>query len=138
MAKIATTVLFLAIVAIIINDAYSASVTKSEAGFAGDFSPANVDNAEVKKMADYAIKAISSSSKLGSIKLIWIVKAETQAGAGVNYKLNLELDYANAGENAVPLPCEVVVFHQPLTNIHELSQLKCFPNAYTSAKTARR
>ncbi|XP_057377754.1 uncharacterized protein LOC130699428 [Daphnia carinata] len=134
MAKIATTVLLLAIVAFIINDSYSASVTKSEAGFAEGFSTVNVDNVEVKKMADYAIKAISSSSKLGSIKLIRIVKAETQTVAGVNYKLNLELDYTNTGENALPLPCEVVVFRQPLTDVRELRQLKCFPSAYT--KTA--
>lgn len=136
MSQISTTVFICAIMAFTIHNVHSVSVTKLEVDLTEGFLPIDVDDSKVKTMADYAINAISSSSKLGLIKLIRIVKAETQAMAGTNYKLTLELDYGNAGQNAVPLPCEVVVFLHPLTNTRELRQVKCFPNTSNSTKIA--
>lgn len=95
---------------------------------AGIFSPVKVDDAEVLKMADFATAIISASSSSGPLVLIKIVKAETE---GTNYKLNLELDYADAGPNAVPLPCEVVVSRQPETNSQKVVRLSCTPNRKT-------
>ena len=91
-------------------------------------SPAKVDDVKVVKMADFATAAISASSSSGPLVLVKIAKAETtESAAGTNYKLDLEVDYANAGPKSVPLPCEVIVFHQPETNSHKLIRLSCTP-----------
>ena len=101
-----------------------ATFSKRQIGFTGGFSPASVDDAEVKKMADFATTAISSNSNSGPVKLIKIVKAETQVVAGKNYKLNLEL---SSEGNAAPLPCEVVIFDQPWSNTRKMIKSSCTP-----------
>jgi hypothetical protein len=101
-------------------------------GQAGVFSPAKVDDVEVLKMADFATSVISTSSNSGPLVLVKIVKAERE---GTNYKLLLELDYPDAAPNAVPLPCEVLVSHQPETNSQKLVRLSCTPKRKTRQVT---
>lgn len=108
------------------------SITKRQVGFVGGFSPAKVDDSDVLKMADFATTAVSASSNSGPLKLIKIVKAETQVVAGTNYKLNLELANTNAGENAAPIPCEVVIFDQPWTNTRKMIRSSCSPKRKTT------
>ena len=100
-----SSILFLSFAGILI-----VSGAKLNGGQAGVFSPTKVDDVEVLKMADFATSVISTSSNSGPLVLVKIVKAERE---GTNYKLLLELDYPDAAPNAVPLPCEVLVSHQP-------------------------
>ena len=77
----------------------------------GEFSPIDVNDSEVKEIADFATTAISASSNAGPFRLIKILKAESQVGIGaVNFKLTLEVD----GADEKNLRCEVVVFDQSL------------------------
>ncbi|XP_057377755.1 uncharacterized protein LOC130699429 [Daphnia carinata] len=115
-----TAVLFLLAVAVLTVE--GVSITKRQVGFVGGFSPAKVDDPDVLKMADFATTAVSASTNSGPVKLLKIVKAETQVVAGTNYKLNLEL---SSGANAAPLPCEVVIFDQPWTNTRKMIKSSC-------------
>ena len=63
----------------------------------------------------------------GPVKLVKIVKAETQVVSGTNYKLNLEL----SGANSQVIPCEVVVFNQPWTNTRKMIRSSCTPKRTT-------
>jgi hypothetical protein len=91
-------------------------------------SPAKVDDVKVLKMADFATSVMSVASSSGPLVLVKIVKAETtDLVTGTNYKLDLEVDYANAGPKSVPLPCEVIVFHQPETDSQKMVRLSCTP-----------
>lgn len=125
MAHFLTTTILL-VVAMLTADA--ARLTKRQIGFVGGFSPAKVDDAEVVKMADFATTAVSANMNSGPVKLLKIVKAETQAVSGTNYKLNLEL----AGANSEVIPCEVVVFHQPKTNTQKMLRSSCTPKRKTT------
>ncbi|EFX90106.1 hypothetical protein DAPPUDRAFT_299927 [Daphnia pulex] len=94
----------------------------------GISSPAKVDDVKVLKMADFATSVMSAASSSGPLVLVKIVKAETtDLVTGTNYKLDLEVDYANAGPKSVPLPCEVIVFHQPETDSQKMVRLSCTP-----------
>jgi hypothetical protein len=91
-------------------------------------SPAKVDDVKVLKMADFATSVMSAASSSGPLVLVKIVKAETtDLVTGTNYQLDLEVDYANAGPKSVPLPCEVIVFHQPETDSQKMVRLSCTP-----------
>ncbi len=91
-------------------------------------STAKVDDVKVLKMADFATSVMSAASSSGSLVLVKIVKAETtDLITGTNYKLDLEVDYANAGPKSVPLPCQVIVFHQPETDSQKMVRLSCTP-----------
>lgn len=94
----------------------------------GGFSPIDVDDPNVKEIADFATSAISESSNSGPLSLIKIVKAESQVVAGRNYKLILELSSVvdGASETEETL-CEVIVFHQPWTQTRKLSKSNCLP-----------
>lgn len=110
-----------------------AAISKRQIGFVGGFSPASVEDAEVKEMADFATTAISDNSNSGPVKLIRIVKAETQVVAGMNYKLNLEL---SSEINASPLPCEVVIFDQPWSNTRKMIKSSCSPSKRITRENA--
>lgn len=91
-------------------------------------SPAKVDDVKVLKMADFATSVMSAASSSDPLVLVKIVKAETtDLVTGTNYKLDLEVDYANAGPKSVPLPCEVIVFYQPETDSQKMVRLSCTP-----------
>lgn len=108
-----------------IGSVNSARLSKRQIGFTGGFSPASVDDATVKEMADFATKAISSNTNSGPVKLVKLTKAETQVVAGTNYKLNMEL--VGTGANAESRVCEAVIFDQPWTNTRKLIRSSCAP-----------
>jgi hypothetical protein len=125
MAHFPTTAILLAVALLTVD---AARLTKRQIGFVGGFSPAKVDDEEVLKMADFATTSVSANMNSGPVKLLKIVKAETQAVAGTNYKLNLEL----SGANSEVIPCEVVVFHQPKTNTQKMIRSSCTPKRKTT------
>ncbi|KAI9555406.1 hypothetical protein GHT06_017921 [Daphnia sinensis] len=131
MERTRTTAVFL-LLAVAVLTVEGGSISKRQVGFVGGFSPAKVDDPDVLKMADFATTAVSASSNSGPLKLIKIVKAETQVVAGTNYKLNLELANTNAGANAAPIPCEVVIFDQPWTNTRKMIRSSCSPKRKTT------
>ncbi|KAI9555404.1 hypothetical protein GHT06_017919 [Daphnia sinensis] len=91
----------------------------------GDFSPIDVEDAEVKEIAQFATAAIASSRNSGPLRVTKIVKAESQAVAGTNYKLTLELTQLVSEGDIV---CDVVVFDQPWTDTRILSESHCISN----------
>ncbi len=133
MALFKSLLLVLAVTMLTIDSTTSAVISKRQIGFTGGFSPAKVDDATVKEMANFATTAVASNSNSGPVKLLKIVKAETQVVAGTNYKLNLEL---SSGANAAPLPCEVVIFDQPWTNTRKMIKSSCSPIQLRKATTA--
>ncbi|XP_057377660.1 uncharacterized protein LOC130699339 [Daphnia carinata] len=91
----------------------------------GDFTPIDVEDAEVRDIAKFATTAIASSRNSGPLRVTKIVKAETQAVAGTNYKLTLELNQLVSEGDLV---CDVVVFDQPWTDTRILSESHCISN----------
>lgn len=91
----------------------------------GDFSPIDVEDAEVREIAKFATAAIASSRNSGPLRVTKIVKAESQAVAGTNYKLTLELNQLVSEGDIV---CDVVVFDQPWTDTRILSESHCISN----------
>ncbi|EFX72230.1 hypothetical protein DAPPUDRAFT_110982 [Daphnia pulex] len=89
----------------------------------GGYSPIDVNDAKVKEIARFAAAAVSINLNSGPIALVNIVKAESEAVAGRNYKLILELEGSD-GEARI---CEIVVFDQPWTNTRILSNSNCLP-----------
>jgi hypothetical protein len=89
----------------------------------GGYSPIDVNDAKVKEIARFAAAAVSINLNSGPIALVNIVKAESEAVAGRNYKLILELEGSD-GETRI---CEIVVFDQPWTNTRILSNSNCLP-----------
>jgi len=90
----------------------------------GGYSPIDVNEAKVKEIAQFAAAAISINLNSGPIALVNIVKAESEAVAGRNYKLILELLEGSDGKAQI---CEIVVFDQPWTNTRILSNSNCLP-----------
>lgn len=88
----------------------------------GGYRSANVDAADVVRIAGFAAYTISASSNSGPVKLIRIVKAWKQVVAGTNYKLILELFNKYTGK---VMRCQVIVFDQPWTNTLELTSSSC-------------
>ena len=141
-----TAILFLLVLLTLtfIESAVSVSLTKRHIPgrsrkIAGGFSPIDVDDPDVKEIADFATSAISESSNSGPLSLIKIVKAESQVVAGRNYKLILELSNVVGGvSEAEETLCEVVVFHQPWTQTRKLSKSNCLPikviNSWTETR----
>lgn len=117
-----------------IDGVSSAVLVKRQIGFTGGFSPARIDDKTVKEMADFATTAIAANTNSGPVKLIKLVKAETQVVSGTNYKLQLEL--AGTGANAESRACEALVFNQPWTNTRKLIRSSCAP--LTKSKTSKR
>lgn len=89
----------------------------------GGFMPINVNDNEVKEIAEFASNAISARTNAGPITVVDIVMAESQVVAGKNYKLTLELD-GSAGKKHL---CEVLVFDQSWTKTRILSEFNCSP-----------
>ena len=145
--------LLLVIVALtLIDSAVSVSLSKrhvpgrprkTDGGLDGGFSLIDVNDPNVKEIADFATTAISESSNSGPLSLIKIVKAESQVVAGRNYKLILELNsvFLAGGVNETEETlCEVIVFHQPWTQTRKLSKSNCLPikifNSWTETRKA--
>lgn len=89
------------------------------------FSLANINDNDVKVIADFATTAIAENTNSGPVKLVELVKAETQVVDGINYKLSLEL--VSTGTDSKSLLCEAIVFDQPWTNTRKLTQSSCAP-----------
>jgi hypothetical protein len=125
MAHFLATTILLAVALLSVD---AGRLNKRQVGFVGGFSPAKVDDADVLKIADFATTAVSANMNSGPVKLLKIVKAETQVVSGTNYKLNLEL----SGANSEVIPCEVVVFDQPWTKTQKLIRSSCTPKRKTT------
>lgn len=125
MAHFLATTILLAVALLSVD---AGRLNKRQVGFVGGFSTAKVDDADVLKMADFATTAVSAKMNSGPVKLLKIVKAETQVVSGTNYKLNLEL----SGANSEVIPCEVVVFDQPWTKTQKLIRSSCTPKRKTT------
>lgn len=130
------------IVALIVGGATSGSLAKRIFGArgykAGGYSSADVDDALVKEMANFAANAISESNNSAPLALIKIVKAESQVVAGRNFKLILELNdvrHTNEEENLV---CEVIIFDQSWTNTRQMSKSNCLPTRVIHSWTQTR
>ncbi len=93
----------------------------------GGYRPIDVNDPRVTEFAAFATTALSSSQNAGQMKLIKIVKAETQVVAGTNTKMTLELS-ALPTSNSKTLVCEVVVFDQSWTNTRKVTQSSCNDN----------
>jgi hypothetical protein len=91
---------------------------------AGGYNPANVNDPDVVRAADFATRAISASNSVPVIR-IRIVQAWRQAVNGTNYRLILELRNTNTGR--VVLLCQVIVFEPLSTNTLELRSSLCGP-----------
>jgi hypothetical protein len=87
----------------------------------GGYRPVSVNDPDVVRVADFATSVISDSSNSGPVRRIRIVRAWTQAVAGTNYRLNLELRYTNTGR---VVRCQVTVF-ESLSNNLELTSNSC-------------
>jgi hypothetical protein len=100
----------------------------------GGFYPTDVENPEVKEMAIFASKVLESKRNSGPTKVTKIVTAESQAVAGTNYKLTLEISQPIAVvETERFLLCKVVVFNQPWTKTRILAEWNCTQNKNPSA-----
>lgn len=88
----------------------------------GSYSPVDVDDTNVKEIADFATTSISLNINMGQLSLVRITAAETQIVAGTNYKLTLEL--LNDADSS-RFTCEVIVFDQPWTKTRSLSHSTC-------------
>lgn len=91
----------------------------------GGFSSTDVDDAYVKEIADFAIADMSVNS--GSVRLVRIVKADSQTVAGKNFKLILELNRVVEADDGEGLLCDAVIFDQPWTSTRKLSESSCLP-----------
>lgn len=89
----------------------------------GGYSSNNVDDPEIKEIADFAVAAMSVN--LGSVRLVRILKADTNTVAGKNFNLILELKRVVQGDDGQDLLCDAVVFDQPWTNTRKLSESSC-------------
>lgn len=109
-----------------IKTASSDSHTLSNSGpIGGIFTPIDVEEVEVRDIAQFASDSIASSRNSGPLRVTKIVKAESQAVAGTNYKLTLELNQLISEGDIV---CDVVVFDQPWTSTRILSESHCISN----------
>nr|CAH0104204.1 unnamed protein product [Daphnia galeata] len=118
MAKIVFCILMLVAV---LNIAASISLNGRQVRQVGGYSPANIQDVDIREMANFATRVISSRGNSGPSTLIRIVKAEKQVVAGTNYKLTLELESARDGV----ILCDLIVFDQPWTNTRTLSESSC-------------
>ncbi len=96
---------------------------------AGGYKPADPNNEEIKKMAEFAATSISRKLNSGPLSLVKVVEAATQVVSGVNYKLKIELSGAED-----TLTCEVVVYDQSWTGARELSSSNCDPEIENSTE----
>lgn len=103
------------------DEANSSLLDERQIRSAGGYSSVNVEDVDVREMADFATNAISLSSNFGPSHLVRIVKAEKQIVAGANYKLTLELNSIVDGD----IVCDVIVFDQPWTDTRKLSESSC-------------
>ena len=104
-----------------LNITSSISLNGRQVPQVGGYSPANIQDVDIREMADFATRAISSKGNSGHSTLIRIVKAEKQVVAGMNYKLTLQLESATDGE----ILCDLIVFDQPWTNTRTISEFSC-------------
>jgi hypothetical protein len=91
---------------------------------AGGYNPANVNDPDVVRAADFATRAISANNSVPVIRLR-IVQAWKQVVNGTNYRLILELRNTNTGRDV--LLCQVIVFESLSTNTLELNSSLCGP-----------
>ena len=119
----------------IIDEVENLDGADSSSSTNGGFSSAKSDAVDVKEMAKFAVKSLSSSQKMGTLTLVKIVKAEMQIVAGKNYKMTLEL--AKKGDTS-KITCEVVVFNQVSTKTRRLTKSSCSSKSITiEAKPTR-
>lgn len=80
----------------------------------GGYSSANVEDADVKAAAKFAVKAKAAELKQ-KIDLQSIAKAERQVVAGTNYRLCIEAYAAplKEGEDGVTVWATVIVYREP-------------------------
>ena len=97
----------------------------------GGYSPANVEDNDIKEMATFAVTTMSSSENMGPLSLVKIIKVEKQIVAGINFKMTLGL-VRNVDSNKIT--CEVVVFDRSWTKTRKLSQSKCSANPMSRKK----
>ena len=101
--------------------------TAPQFSIAGAYRSADVNDAQVREMADFATTAISQSSN-GRLRLIRIIEVETQVVAGINFRMKIELQ----GELESQI-CTATVFDQPWTKTRQLSEFSCTPYSAPSA-----
>lgn len=100
----------------------SARSSSSDAAARPGFSPVEIDDVEVKKMAEVATAALSSGSTSGPYKMVEIVKAETQTDDGQHYKMTIKFtDDSDSGA----FNCDVVVLSEPLKKTIHVTQSVC-------------
>jgi hypothetical protein len=119
-----TAVLFVMLIAGALNYGTASADDSLSNRQLGGYRPANVNAADVVRIADFATSVISASSNSGPVKRIRIVRAWKQVVAGTNYKLILELLNKYTGK---VVGCQAIVFDQPWTNTLELTSSSCFP-----------
>lgn len=94
--------------------------SKKRRGLTGSYSPADVNDATVREMADFATLAISKSTNAGALSVVNIISVETQIVSGKNYKMTLQAQ-GDAGVQT----CSVVVYDQSWTKTRKLTSFKC-------------
>ena len=95
----------------------------------GGYFEVKVDDAEVKEIASFAVKAIETAdnSNSGPVELVEIKAAAKQTVQGANFKLNLSLKKKSKDEGS--LVCEVEIF-DPLpweAKARALTAFRCVP-----------
>lgn len=80
----------------------------------------NTDSDAVREIADFAVATISQSVNGGVLTLRKIVSIQKQVVAGLNYKMEVEVD----GSNGVQT-CHAVVFDQRWTSTRRLTSFRC-------------
>lgn len=94
--------------------------SKKRRGLEGGYKPADVKDATIREMADFATLAISKSTNAGALSVVNITSAETQVVSGKNYKITLQAQ----GEAGVQT-CSVVVYDQSWTKTRKLTSFTC-------------
>ncbi|XP_046658469.1 uncharacterized protein LOC124352819 isoform X2 [Homalodisca vitripennis] len=117
----------------------------------GGQSPADPNDAGVKKAAKFAVSEIDRrSNSLFSSKLVVVKEAKTQVVAGTNYYLKLQLvetncrkgtkvnSACNAAPDKVIQECDVVVYDRPWDKHRELTSVTCSPISDNSVHRQQR
>ena len=100
----------------------------------GGYSPADPNDHTIKEMASFAASAITEATNEGPFKLAKITSASKQIVSGVNYKLTIEMDVADAKQS-----CNVIVYDQSWTKTRKLTSFECKdPQSGISRKSRQR
>lgn len=102
-----------------INLAISAQIFEQNDGFFN----IDVDDPNVKEMAEFVTNTLTSVSYSGPIQLVKIVKARLQILDDRNYKMTLKFQQ-NYSKKEI-FTCQVAVADQPRTNTRQLTNSYC-------------